>query len=265
MNTQKGSAPILIILLGLVVIGGGVYVYDQKNDLGIFGKKENTEPLLVVEENIIKNDSEKKDNIDTSIISKDKENSNKIETKTGVVGKIDSKITTNNTLVVDPIVSPITDLWGIFDQVTLALKNKDVSSYNKFSYTQVTKEEASQFADFIPYLLDMMSKINKSDYTNKLQDDKQAIFSIKPIETTDNYKIEQIMFIKQDGLWKLLTVSNKEFIGTVTPDSDKDGLTDNEEICTANHDPKCVKTDPSKKDTDGDGWWDGIDESMNPF
>jgi len=30
MNTQKGFAPILIILLGLVVIGGGVYVYINK-------------------------------------------------------------------------------------------------------------------------------------------------------------------------------------------------------------------------------------------
>lgn len=41
MNIQKGFAPILLILLGLVVIGGGVYVYDQKNVLGIFGTKEN--------------------------------------------------------------------------------------------------------------------------------------------------------------------------------------------------------------------------------
>lgn len=35
-STQKGFASILIILLGLVVIGGGLYVYAQKNNLGIF-------------------------------------------------------------------------------------------------------------------------------------------------------------------------------------------------------------------------------------
>lgn len=250
MNKQKGFVSILLILAGLIVIGGGVYVYDQKNDLGIFNKKQNKEAPTLVEEKIDLKNPEIKKNADTN---KKETDSTKIETNIAVTEKIDSGATEAN------------DLWVIFDQVTLALKNKDISSYNKLSYTQVTKEEASQFSDFIPYLIDMMSKINKSDYVSKIQDDKQAIFSIKPIETTNNYKIEQIMFIKQDGLWKLLTISNKEFVGKLTPDSDKDGLTDNEEICTANHDPKCVKTDPSKKDTDGDGWWDGIDESMDSF
>jgi hypothetical protein len=33
MNTQKGFAPILIILLGLVVIGGGTYFYKENNKL----------------------------------------------------------------------------------------------------------------------------------------------------------------------------------------------------------------------------------------
>lgn len=31
MNTQKGFAPILLILLGLIVIGGGIYFYRQNN------------------------------------------------------------------------------------------------------------------------------------------------------------------------------------------------------------------------------------------
>lgn len=31
MNTQKGFAPILLILLGLIVLGGGVYLYSQNN------------------------------------------------------------------------------------------------------------------------------------------------------------------------------------------------------------------------------------------
>jgi hypothetical protein len=43
MNTQKGFVSILFILLGLVIIGGGVYFYNQKNNLGIFDKKENIE------------------------------------------------------------------------------------------------------------------------------------------------------------------------------------------------------------------------------
>jgi len=63
MNTQKGFASILIILLGLVFIGVGVYVFDQKNDLGIFGttekkEEENNNPQINTEEVIKTNSSE---------------------------------------------------------------------------------------------------------------------------------------------------------------------------------------------------------------
>lgn len=49
-NAQKGFAPILLILLAVAVIGGGVYVYDQKNDLGIFGEKEVLDVPTIIEE-----------------------------------------------------------------------------------------------------------------------------------------------------------------------------------------------------------------------
>lgn len=96
MNTQKGFASILLILLGLVVIGGGVYVYNQKNDLGIFGTKENIEISVLDEKNTNADSSEEKDVTDASTTSKGEGDSNKIETNTSAAGKIDSKIITNN-------------------------------------------------------------------------------------------------------------------------------------------------------------------------
>jgi hypothetical protein len=292
MNTQKGLAPILIILLGFVLIGGGVYVYDQKNDLGIFGTKENIETSVPDEENTKADSSEEKDIVDTSTASKDKGASNKIETNTSTAGKIDSKIITNNTPVTDSTVNATTDLWSIFDQVTLALKNKDIVSYNKFSYRQVTPEESSQFSDFVPFLLEMSLGVNKGEYINKWQDDKQAIYSTPPKRDnkTDYYGYTQgfVKFIKKDGVWKLLSTGDSSWgvtaITTVDGtnrtqteaditlkemmlDSDKDGLSDMSEKCEGSKigDKSCVKTDPNKRDTDGDDWWDGIDESMDDF
>ncbi len=48
-------------------------------------------------------------------------------------------------------------------------------------------------------------------------------------------------------------------------DSDKDGLTDMKENCGGSMmgNKTCVKTNPNKDDSDGDGWWDGIDPMVN--
>ena len=48
MNTQKGFAPILLILLGLVVISGGGYLYlNNKSSIDIPTEKENTSVVEV--------------------------------------------------------------------------------------------------------------------------------------------------------------------------------------------------------------------------
>jgi hypothetical protein len=45
-------------------------------------------------------------------------------------------------------------------------------------------------------------------------------------------------------------------------DSDQDGATDEEETCANEYDPFCGPvTDPFSRDTDGDGYWDGIEFS----
>ena len=177
----------------------------------------------------------------------------------------------------------INDLWSILDKHVLSLKNKNISSYNETSYSQITSEEESFFLEFVPYLYDMVTKIDKSDYVNMWQDDKQAIFSTIPkkINTPESYSYEQsiIMFIKEKGTWKVLSVGKPiwgitsiTYIGgprrtqaeadttlmEMMMDSDQDGLSDNQETCTgaSQYDSKCIKTETNKKDTDGDGLWD---------
>lgn len=122
-------------------------------------------------------------------------------------------------------------------------------------------------------------KLKKSDFKHTEENEKQVILStdLKPDEDGGYSKIF-LYFVKDEkGKVLLLMVSGRGFPGegeeleAETKDSDKDGLTDKEEseiilskeMCDRagfdKWDMECVITDPNLKDTDGDGWWDGIE------
>lgn len=249
-NNQKGFVSFLVvIIIVLLVVGGGVYFY--------LNKRYASSPDANVPEVVKIIPTNTTDNV------------------------VESNSSPNTNIVTD------NDLWSVLDKNTLALKNKDVVAFNATSYIQVAPAEESQFSQLASFLYGEMIKINKSDYVNKWQDDKQAIFSTNPAKAdNDNfYRYTQgsIMFIKKDGLWKLLSESpakgfsilkggtNKTSIQieqdlqAMMLDSDKDGLTNEEETCTGTkqYDSKCIKTNPNKRDTKGNGWWDGIEKEMS--
>jgi hypothetical protein len=121
---------------------------------------------------------------------------------------------------------------------------------------------------------------------NKFQDDKQAIYSTNPqkVDDAEKYGYTQgiIMFIKKDGSWKVLSINpargwsvlkkgtNKtatqieKDLQAMMLDSDKDSLTNDDETCSgaSQFNPKCTKTNPNNMDTNGNGWWDGIEAEM---
>lgn len=87
----------------------------------------------------------------------------------------------------------------------------------------------------------------------------QVVFTKTPL---GDYKI--LSFDLGKGLYRTSTSTPVEEIyknlESVVVDSDKDGLFDEEEQCLGDFAyPGCVKTDPKKNDTDGDGWWDGVE------
>ena len=263
-NTKKTLLAIISII-GVLAIGGGVFGYFYLKNTGT--ETENPK----VTENISPQNN---------------------ELSTGTKQQIDNEQSAQNQIPKQEVASKqeeesvsasSQDLWSIFDKNTLALKNKDVSAFNTTSYKQVTPTEESQFTQFAPFLYDESIKINKSSYTNKWQDDKQTIYSTNPIKTDDStaygYKQGIIMFIKKDGSWKILLSSPEKnwsvskagtnqtpaqvekLLQDMILDSDKDGITNMYELCEGSQmgNSKCAKTDPNKRDTDGDGWWDGIE------
>ncbi len=128
------------------------------------------------------------------------------------------------------------------------------------------------------------SKLKKEDFVNVWNDKKQIILAT-------NFKIQEdanvigrnraiIFFIRDKKGLKMLsfspfkgavsdkgTASKKELnyrIINYTEDKDKDGIADYKEECLAVKTGEiCVKTNPNLRDTNGDGWWDGIETLIN--
>ena len=134
------------------------------------------------------------------------------------------------------------------------------------------------------------SALKKADFVNVWSDSKQTILST-------NFKIEEdadvigrnraiIFFIGEQstttGKTNLKLLSFSPFRGVVldkdsstreellskltlyTQDKDEDGIADYDEQCIgAAASSTCVKTDPTLRDTNGNGWWDGVEALMN--
>lgn len=230
-NNQKGFAAFATIIIFALVVGGSFYFYNKNS--------------------IIKNVSNSELEAPTTVDS-----SEAIATSTIVSSATTTAIKTNAS------VAASVDLWSVFDKMLLAFKNKDLALYNESSYETFDSSSAQFFAQIAESGYESFSQIKKTDFTIKSQDNKQAVYS-RPVQVSaGKYTIEQFMFVKISNNWKLLAYSHRQYLGSPSQDSDNDGLTDNEETCKANRDPSCVVSDPNKKDTNGNGWWDSIEKSM---
>jgi len=138
------------------------------------------------------------------------------------------------------------------------------------------------------------SKTTKRDFVNVEKDKKQTVISGVPYfdESKDTQlnmeSAGKIYFIKDSGKIKILKIYIPEILHIfINPsdtsftseqiaeeknnfnnykiDSDRDGYVDMLEKClqpwgevlSSNY--NCTQTNPSKKDTDGDGWWDSVE------
>lgn len=170
-----------------------------------------------------------------------------------------------------------------YDRFIKSLKDGNVSEYNKYSYFGLSKEEEGQFK-FASAMVYGMVNINPKSLVIKWEDEKQAIYmtEIKKSDDLQFYRYERgrVVFLKDGEQWKVLesmiargwnvskTITQTEadkMLQEMSLDTDQDGITDKDELCvdTKSADPKCVKTDPKKRDTDGNGYWDGVDAIRN--
>ncbi len=174
--------------------------------------------------------------------------------------------------------------WAVFETYLDIAKNHDVEGLKILSY-QLSEDCLDDSR--LPKCKERMDTAYFFGQTIKLEDieevsydRKQIILATdytKTIEATSTGMIRGLVYFVRDGEdIKLLSIEpfdgiislrSNEATSTVearleeiTRDSDGDYLPDMEETCgDTNVSSSCAKTNPRKKDTNGDGFWDSIE------
>ncbi len=117
------------------------------------------------------------------------------------------------------------------------------------------------------------SQLKEGDFANVWADDKQLILSTEPVlmpkaGAVDASRSYLYFVYDPQGRILFLQMAIKTWNGTTEDDvrqmmvdSDQDGLTDSDETCLHQPADLCTKTDPMKRDTDGDGYWDSVEQA----
>lgn len=191
-----------------------------------------------------------------------------------------------------PKSSSLDNAWKVFQEFLLKAQAKDIDGVRLLTYKQseacADLEREEECLARMDTVYELGKDLRKQDFIHIWEDKSQIILS------TDFQREESpelvgfvrgfIYLVRDDftGSIKILTFNpakgwfhspretdTPEFIEeklqAMILDSDQDGLTDQQETCTGIYfeDPECTNTDPFKKDTNGNGWWDGIEYYMN--
>jgi hypothetical protein len=206
---------------------------------------------------------------------------------------VEEKIATTTTPIEikkEVVVSIKDTAWAVFQKYLNYNKDKNLNGVKSIVY-KVNSICASEIPTYecknrMNSAYSYGSILKKDDFKNVSSDKNQIILSTD-FWTENAKEIDQygrfrsiIFFIKgNDGEWKLLSFSpttgnaltkassteaevDAKLI-SFTEDKDKDGIADYVEQCKQVSDKStCVQTDPTKRDTDGDGFWDGTQALM---
>lgn len=174
-----------------------------------------------------------------------------------------------------------TQAWRIFQAYLEFLNQHDIENANTLLWPSarmdmedcIAKASEKTCWGLVDTLYGSASALKEADFVNVWADDKQIILSSDPVITpkaggfASSRSYLYFVFDPQ-GQLLFLQLAIKGWNGTTEDDvrqmmldSDQDGLTDNDETCL--HQPKdmCTKTNPMNLDTDGDGYWDSVEES----
>lgn len=175
------------------------------------------------------------------------------------------------------------EAWALFERYLAAAKAHDLETVRTLSYQlseacldPARREECNALMDNV---YSFGSEFKKEGFTEMDFDQRQIILSTpftKNLEGEAPSMTRAVIYFVRPSGRPLQFLSLKPFDGAfiirtgqatstidtrleqMVLDSDKDGLPDEIETC-ADADTACIRTDPKKRDTDGDGWWDGIE------
>ncbi len=174
--------------------------------------------------------------------------------------------------------------WAVFETYLDVVKNHDLDGLKILSY-QLSEDcldegKFDKCKERMNNAYFFGQSLKLEDITEVSYDKKQIILATdytKTIEATSTGMIrglvyfvrdeEEIKFLSLEPFDGVVTLRSTESTSTVearleelTKDSDGDYLPDNEETCSdLNVLASCTKTNPKKRDTNGDGFWDSTE------
>lgn len=179
--------------------------------------------------------------------------------------------------------------WAIFQKYLGYNKNDNLDGVKsivyKISAICVSAATSTECKNRMDQAFGYGSALKKEDFVNVWSDSRQTIlatdFKIQEDDTAIGRNRAIIFFVRdQSNNLKLLSFS--PFKGAVlikasstrgellskltayTEDKDQDGIADYDEQCLgASAGQTCTKTDPTLRDTNGNGLWDGVEALMN--
>lgn len=181
----------------------------------------------------------------------------------------------------------VRDMWATWTGYLEAVKNHDIGALKEYAYAlsdtcKDPKQEKACF-DKMDAVYKIGASFTKNDFSTALEDGKQGILETKlaPINSEKDfgYRKSSIIFVKDNtGNPRLLSLKpNEEWkvkrnsasttaelnksLEDMVKDTDQDGLTDQIEKCIFPDNYaviSCVESNPNKRDSDGDGYWDGV-------
>lgn len=188
-----------------------------------------------------------------------------------------------------PLSNDIKDkAWEVFQKYLAFNKSKDIEGVRSVVYKIAPVCEDPKLRIDCEGRMGLAysygSVLKKESFTNVWSDGKQIIlagdFKVTK-QGDDQSRNRSIIFflVGDDGSIKMLSfspfsgattgtgsASQKEIDDRLiifTKDTDNDGISDYVEECIpADIKNTCVKTDPKNRDTDGDGYWDGVQALM---
>jgi hypothetical protein len=181
--------------------------------------------------------------------------------------------------------------WSAFSSYVLANKNHSADQAaalsRKLSDACKDKDMETECFARMDYIVELTKDWKSEDFVNILFDKKQAVLSTDfklvnqdvPDEAFYQFERSRIFFTRDDNgnpkitglnpgeVWSIkkdpdITNETKalEKLDEMVADKDQDALPDSYETCDDPSDTKCEGTSPNLRDTDADGWWDGLEE-----
>lgn len=176
--------------------------------------------------------------------------------------------------------------WKVFQNYITASRDHNRETMQELSYKLsdvcAADFESQECIDRMNTVYNIASEFERADF-EVWSDDKQIVL-VTPWREEDTGKTilrmrQIIYFLKEGGSIKLLAfkpwqgtfmvknVENPRPIEELqnklieyTDDTDNDGIDDYLEGCrSSSQNETCVQTDPTVRDTDGDGYWDGLE------